>query len=190
VRMWRCLCVRGGLRDPSTDSKASTCFPLWDAGYPHACTAHPMNSSISGLGRGDAAIRIEAVTVLEAPPSFDIPARAAFRSWGINSVVLELTDALDRYAEWPRPTAIMVDGPYGVGGFPGDPPTPDGLPAWYAPHVAKWSEFALPETTLWFWGTEVSWATVHRLLETHGWEYRAAHVWDKGKGHIAGNVNG
>jgi hypothetical protein len=84
----------------------------------------------------------------------------------------------------------MVDGPYGVGGFPGDPPTAAQLPAWYAPHIAKWSELALPETTLWFWGTEVGWATVHGLLETHGWEYRSAHVWDKGKGHIAGNVNG
>ena len=44
-------------------------------------------------------------------------------------------------------------------------------------------------TTLWIWGTEVSWATLHNLLETHGWDYRSAHVWDKGKGHIAGNVN-
>ena len=102
----------------------------------------------------------------------------------------ELGDALARYSSWPRPTVIMVDGPYGVSGFPGDPPTADRLPAWYAPHVAKWSEYSLPETTLWIWGTEISWATLHPLLDGHGWDYRSAHIWDKGKGHIAGNVNG
>jgi hypothetical protein len=111
-------------------------------------------------------------------------------AWEGEGVRLELADSLRRYDSWPRPTLIMVDGPYGVGGFPGDPPTADALPEWYAPHIAKWSELALPETTLWFWGTEVGWATVHGLLDTHGWDYRSAHVWDKGKGHIAGNVNG
>src|SRR5206468_157754 len=86
--------------------------------------------------------------------------------------------------------AIRADGPYGLGQFPGDPPTPGGLPEWYEPHVAAWSERALPETTLWFWNSELGWATVHPTLVKHGWEYRAAHVWNKGIGHIAGNVNG
>ncbi len=119
----------------------------------------------------------------------DAQRRGDHARFEVGGVLLELANALDRYSAWPRPTVIMVDGPYGVSGFPGDPPTPDELPGWYAPHVAKWSECALPETTLWIWGTEVSWATLHGLLETHGWEYRSAHVWDKGKGHIAGNVN-
>jgi hypothetical protein len=48
---------------------------------------------------------------------------------------------------------------------------------------------ALPSTTLWFWGTELGWATVHSLLVDHGWEYRACHIWNKGVAHIAGNVN-
>jgi site-specific DNA-methyltransferase (adenine-specific) len=104
--------------------------------------------------------------------------------------VIERADAIDRYEHWDRPTAIIVDGPYGVGGFPGDPPTPAGLAEWYAPHAAMWSKYALPSTTLWFWGTELSWATVHPVLVLHGWEYRTAHVWDKGVSHIAGNVNG
>src|SRR5579862_6681189 len=73
------------------------------------------------------------------------------------SVQIELADALDRYACWPAPTVIISDGAYGVGGFPGDPPTEDGLPAWYAPHIAAWSKHALPETTLWLWGVEVGW---------------------------------
>lgn len=124
----------------------------------------------------------------ESPQEFVSASR--HRAFETDGVHLALGDALELYSTWPRPTVIIVDGPYGVGGFPGDPPTPEGLPSWYAPHVAKWSEFALPETTLWFWGTEVSWATVHSLLDTHGWDYRSAHVWDKGKGHIAGNVNG
>jgi len=126
---------------------------------------------------------------LQTPPQGQIGNKTV-DVFDTGTVRLERADALDRYADWPRPTVIMVDGPYGVAGFPGDPPTPAELPAWYASHVAKWSEFALPETTLWIWGTEVSWATLHSLLETHGWDYRSAHVWDKGKGHIAGNVNG
>ncbi|XXR46470.1 DNA methyltransferase [Sorangium sp. So ce381] len=102
---------------------------------------------------------------------------------------LTLGDALEHYASWPRPTVIVSDGAYGVSGFPGDPPTHDGLAAWYAPHVAVWSERALPSATLWFWATEIGWATVHPLLEQHGWEYRTCHVWDKGIAHIAGNAN-
>ncbi len=99
-------------------------------------------------------------------------------------------DAAALYRKWPRPTCIIVDGPYGVGGFPGDPPTVAPLPDWYAPHAALWAERALPSTTLWFWGTELSWATVHPVLQLHGWDYRSCHIWDKGVGHIAGNVNG
>jgi hypothetical protein len=105
-------------------------------------------------------------------------------------IIVERADAMDRYAEWPLPTAIIVDGPYGVAGFPGDPPTPDGLAEWYAPHAAQWARHASAETSLWFWGTEISWAIVHPVLHLHGWEYRTTHVWDKGIGHIAGNVNG
>ncbi len=102
---------------------------------------------------------------------------------------LEQADALERYAQWPKPTVIIADGVYGVGGFPGDPPTVDGLANWYAPHIAEWARHALPETTLWFWGTEIGWATVHPVLALHGWEYRGLHVWDKSIAHIAGNVN-
>ena len=105
------------------------------------------------------------------------------------TIRLDFGDAADSYGTWPRPTVIVVDGPYGVSGFPGDPPTPEGLPDWYAPHVAAWAEHALPSTTLWFWGTEVGWASVHPVLVLHGWQYETAHVWDKGSGHIAGNVN-
>ncbi len=107
----------------------------------------------------------------------------------VGTIRLELGDVLGLYRTWERPTVIVVDGPYGLGQFPGDPPTPEGLPDWYGPHVAAWTEYALPETTLWFWNSEVGWATVHNLLTSYGWEYRAAHVWDKGVGHIAGNVN-
>ena len=98
-------------------------------------------------------------------------------------------DFLEVSTEWPSPTVIIVDGPYGVGSFPGDPVSHDALPEWYRPHVARWSERSLPETTLWFWNTEIGWASVHPTLVEHGWEYRSCHVWDKGVGHIAGNAN-
>lgn len=107
----------------------------------------------------------------------------------VGSVQIECADSLIRYPSWPSPTVIISDGPYGVAGFPGDPPTTAELASWYAPHIAAWSRYALPETTLWFWGTELGWATVHPVLALHGWEYRSLHVWDKGIAHIAGNVN-
>jgi hypothetical protein len=99
-------------------------------------------------------------------------------------------DALDTYALWPEPHVIVSDGAYGVGGFPGDPRTADGLADWYRPHIAAWSARARRSTTLWFWNTEVGWATVHPVLVEHGWEYVQAIVWDKGIAHVAGNVNG
>ena len=99
-------------------------------------------------------------------------------------------DALDVYRYWPTPTTIISDGAYGVGGFPGDPRTIDGLKEWYEPHVAAWSRHVRPSTTLWFWNTEVGWATIHPLLVENGWEYVQAITWDKGISHIAGNING
>lgn len=104
--------------------------------------------------------------------------------------ILREGPAQDAYRDWPAPHLILSDGAYGVGGFPGDPRTPERLDRWYAEHVEEWSARALPSTTLWFWNTEVGWATVHPLLDLHGWEYVQMVVWDKGIGHIAGNVNG
>ncbi len=60
---------------------------------------------------------------------------------------------------------------------------------WYRPHVEAWSRHATPQTTLWFWNTEIGWANVHPLLASQDWEYRSCHIWDKGKGHVAGNAN-
>ncbi|MGQ9607618.1 MAG: hypothetical protein ACUVTW_15610 [Thermogutta sp.] len=93
------------------------------------------------------------------------------------------------YADWPTPTCIISDGPYGVSGFPGDNHTAESLAEWYEPHIKAWSQHATPETTLWFWGTEVGWATVHPVLIANGWEYRCCNIWDKGLGHVAGNAN-
>ena len=93
------------------------------------------------------------------------------------------------YERWPAPICIVCDGPYGLSGFPGDPPDVSRLTDWYRPHVRAWSEKASPQTTLWFWNSEVGWATVHPLLQEFGWEYRTCHIWDKGVGHIAGNAN-
>lgn len=108
----------------------------------------------------------------------------------VNGYQLYRGDALDAYRTWPTPTTIISDGAYGVGGFFGDPRTPEKLTDWYRPHVEAWAKYSHPSTTLWFWNTEVGWATVHPLLVDHGWEYVEAVVWDKGIGHIAGNVNG
>ena len=98
--------------------------------------------------------------------------------------------AEDAYGEWADPDLIMSDGAYGVGGFRGDPRTPERLHEWYARHVEVWSARAHPATTLWFWNTEIGWATVHPVLAANGWEYVQTIVWDKGIRHVAGNVNG
>ena len=89
------------------------------------------------------------------------------------------------YGEWPDPVCIVCDGPYGVSGYPGDLSGTDGLADWYVPHVRVWAERATPQTTLWFWNTEIGWATVHPVLQEFGWKYRSCHVWDKGLGHVA-----
>lgn len=105
------------------------------------------------------------------------------------SIYIYKGDAIELYQSWESPTVIVVDGPYGVGGFKGDLFSPKGLDEWYEPHIKEWSKRATPLTTLWFWNTEIGWATVHPILEKYGWEYKACHIWDKGMSHVAGNTN-
>lgn len=93
------------------------------------------------------------------------------------------------YSEWDNPTCIISDGPYGLGLYPGEPKSVAELPKWYAKHIAAWAEHSLPNTTLWFWCSELGWANVHPVLELHGWNYEECCIWDKGISHIAGNCN-
>ncbi len=110
-------------------------------------------------------------------------------TWNDDLINARLGDSLDFYAEWPPPTVIVSDGGYGVLGFEGDTSDHLHLPEWYEPHVAAWARHATPLTTLWFWNSEIGWAAVHPVLEKYGWRYVNANIWNKGKGHIAGNVN-
>lgn len=98
-------------------------------------------------------------------------------------------DSLRHYENWPAPTVIVSDGAYGVLGFEGDTSDHLDVPAWYEPHVAAWSAKATPQTTLWFWNSEIGWAATHAVLERHGWRYVNCNIWNKGISHIAGNVN-
>lgn len=106
-----------------------------------------------------------------------------------DEVSLYRADSLHCYDEWEPPVVIISDGPYGLGGYPGDPPNSEQLAEFYEPHIEKWSEHSTPITTLWFWNTEIGWANVNPVLIKHGWEYRNCHIWDKGIAHIAGNSN-
>jgi site-specific DNA-methyltransferase (adenine-specific) len=110
-------------------------------------------------------------------------------NWTNDKVKLHYGDSLTLYKTWEQPTVIISDGAYGVLGFEGDTTDHLDMPEWYEPHVKEWSSAATPSTTLWFWNTEIGWAAVHPVLERHGWRYVATNIWDKGKGHIAGNVN-
>lgn len=98
-------------------------------------------------------------------------------------------DSLTHYKSWPTPDVIISDGGYGILGFEGDTSDHLGLPAWYEPHIKTWSESISKAATLWFWNSEIGWAAVHPILEKYGWRYVNCNFWDKGKAHIAGNVN-
>jgi len=105
------------------------------------------------------------------------------------SIRLYNNDSLSLYNSWDTPTVIISDGPYGVKGYPGDLATADELGEWYTPHVIEWARYSTPQTTLWFWNTELGWANVHPILKKYGWEYKACCVWNKGMSHVAGNIN-
>lgn len=114
---------------------------------------------------------------------------ATFTEWKDSHLHLYYGDALDYYAEWDTPTVIVSDGGYGILGFEGDTSAYSSLPQWYEPHIKQWTKYATPQTTLWFWNSEIGWASIHPLLEKYGWRYVNCNIWNKGKGHIAGNVN-
>lgn len=105
------------------------------------------------------------------------------------SATLYCGDVAALYSQWETPTVIISDGAYGLGLFKGDPYSETSLSDWYAPHLRAWSERATPQTTLWFWNSELGWATLHPLLVQHGWKYVNCHIWDKGISHAAGNSN-
>jgi len=109
-----------------------------------------------------------------------------FVSKGVN---LFLGNSLDHYNRFQTPHVIVSDGAYGILGFHGDTAAYQDLPQWYEPHIKAWTQAATPATTLWFWNSEIGWATIHPVLEKYGWKYVNCNIWNKGKGHIAGNVN-
>ncbi len=115
--------------------------------------------------------------------------KVAVLPWHDEYAHLFCGDSLVHYKFWEHPDVIVSDGGYGILGFEGDTFDHMELPSWYEPHVKEWSKYATPKTTLWFWNSEIGWATVHPVLEKHGWRYLTCNIWNKGKGHIAGNIN-
>jgi site-specific DNA-methyltransferase (adenine-specific) len=130
-----------------------------------------------------------AVALAERAEQIMIDLRNTFKPQVVSNVDLRNCDALVAYKDWESPTIIVSDGPYGILGYEGDMRNANQLPLWYETHIAEWSKKATPQTTLWFWNTELGWANVHPILEKYGWEYKCCHIWDKGKSHVAGNVN-
>lgn len=113
----------------------------------------------------------------------------SFPNYREEMVSISNVDVSEVYSDWDTPVTIVSDGAYGTGLFPDEPDDPYDIDEWYEPHIKAWSEHSTPQTTLWFWNTELGWAEVHPVLEKHGWEYRGANIWNKGMGHIAGNSN-
>jgi DNA methylase len=129
----------------------------------------------STVGRG------KTVTLDNNHPAVDV--------WSDELLTVQLTDSMHAYPQWQTPTIIISDGGYGVLGFEGDTSGHLDLPHWYEPHIRCWSQYSTASTTLWFWNSEIGWAAVHPILEKYGWRYVNCNIWNKGKAHIAGNVN-
>lgn len=115
--------------------------------------------------------------------------RTNSKNFKTDLVHLSLGNSENFYDSWETPTCIVSDGGYGILGFDGDTSSPHDLINWYEPHIKAWSALSTPQTTLWFWNTEIGWATLHPTLEKYGWTYINCNVWDKGRAHIAGNIN-
>jgi len=124
--------------------------------------------------------RAKAVTLETVPDS---------EMWSDGLVSLFYGDSLNLYPQWSAPATIVSDGAYGILGFEGDTSDHLGIAEWYKPHIEAWSAKATGRTTLWFWNSEIGWATAHPELEKAGWRYINANIWNKGLAHIAGNVN-
>lgn len=137
-------------------------------------TSKPKRERTSTVGRGKAIVRTEALEATD---------------WSDGQTNIIFGDSLDHYQNWSAPDCIVSDGAYGVLGFEGDTSDHTGMPEWYEPHIEAWSQRATAKTVLWFWNSEIGWASVHPILEKYGWRYVNANIWDKGVGHIAGNVN-
>ena len=131
----------------------------------------------------------EATSTVNRGKAHTLEGDPTFNHWANELVDLSLGNSLEHYARWQTPTVIVSDGAYGVLGFEGDTSDHTGMPEWYEPHVAAWGSAATSGTTLWFWNSEIGWAAVHPILEKHGFRYQNANIWNKGKAHIAGNVN-
>lgn len=148
-------------------------------GYKKESMAGP-GSSIGGRASTSTVGRGKTVTLTTEPGA---------TQWSDGTTTLCFGDSLSYYPTWEAPQVIVSDGAYGILGFEGDTSDHLGIAEWYEPHVNAWSRYATPQTTLWFWNSEIGWATAHPILERHGWRYINANVWNKGKAHIAGNVN-
>lgn len=121
-------------------------------------------------------------------PRLRVGADAQYR-FKFNHVSVYNDDVLNLYRKWPSPTVIISDGPYGLDSYKGDLLSADGLDVFYEPHVKAWTRASGLDTTLWFWSSELGWASVHPLLIGHGWKFVNCHTWNKGLSHIAGNAN-
>lgn len=133
--------------------------------------------------------RVTPTSTVGRGKSVHLSTRPETDHWSNEHASLHFGDSLGFYPHWAPPTVIISDGGYGVLGFEGDTSDHLALPEWYEPHIAAWAKHATPQTTLWFWNSEVGWAAVHPVLERHGWRYQNCNIWNKGLAHIAGNVN-
>lgn len=147
------------------------------------------SASLVDLGAARARLRPVPTSTVGRAKAVVLKSRPSRHHFQDGLVSLHFGDSRDLYPSWPSPTVVISDGAYGVLGFDGDTSDHLDIPGWYEPHAAAWAKASTPGTTLWFWNSEIGWAAAHPVLERHGWRYVNCNIWNKGIGHIAGNVN-
>jgi DNA modification methylase len=75
---------------------------------------------------------------------------------------------------------VICDGPYGLQIGDEEWDRVDDLVALYEPHVAAWDRVCAPGASVYLWGSEQAWATLHPLMLRHGWRFQSLITWDKG----------
>ena len=101
-----------------------------------------------------------------------------------NGITIHEADALKVATLYPADhfTLAILDGPYAMNKAEWDRLKVSDLPRWYRPHLEAADRILAPSASLYLWNTAEGWATLHPLMVSMGWTFKAAIIWDKGGG--------
>lgn len=96
-------------------------------------------------------------------------------------IVIHEGDALAVAASLPADhcTLAILDGPYAMNKAAWDRLKVADLPRFYRPHLEAADRILMPSASLYLWNTAEGWATLHPLMLSMGWTFKALLIWDK-----------